>query len=309
MPTQVKIEGVWPVLPTPFDSSGALLRSDIAREVRWALDRGVHGLVVLGVASEVFRLSDSERESIVADAVEAADGRVPIVAGAGHLSTPLAVAAARAAARAGVSALLVPPPPVGKAPESAVVEYYAAVADAVDIPIVLQDDPVHLGVGLSVQAIAQLSERHPNCRFAKLEELPSMPKIRAVLAATGGRVDCLGGSGGVYVLEELAAGAAGIMTGFVFPEALVSVYDAWRRGDGEAARAAFQVVGDLARLEALPGVAVSIRKRLYVMRGALTSSAVRMPAFEVDEWTWGLAEQELARVEAEWLAAAGAHVG
>jgi 4-hydroxy-tetrahydrodipicolinate synthase len=298
--TQVRLDGVLPVLPTPFTANGDVLIDDIRREVAWALERGVHGLVVLGVASEVFRLGDNERLRVVEETVRAAGGRVPVVAGAGHLSTALAVGAARAAVDGGASALLVPPPPVGKASEESIVAYYAAVADAVDVPIVLQDDPVHLGIGLSTQTIVRLSQDHPNCSYAKLEELPSMPKIRAVIEATRGAVRCLGGSGGVYVLEELAAGATGIMTGFAFPEALVAVYEAWQRGDRDAARRTFRIVGDLARLEALPGVSISIRKGLYAARGALSSTALRMPAIEVDDWTLQLALHELSLVEAEW---------
>jgi 4-hydroxy-tetrahydrodipicolinate synthase len=275
---------------------------DIAREVEWALGHGVHGIVVLGVASEVFRLGDSERSRVIEAAVEAVSGRVPVVAGAGHLSTALATAAARAAVAAGASALLVPPPPVGRASAAAIVEYFSAIAETVEVPIILQDDPVHLGVGLAVSTIVELRERHPNCSYAKLEELPSMAKIRDVNRATAGRVSCLGGSGGVYVLEELAAGATGIMSGFSFPEGLVAVHAAWRSGDFARARELNRLLSDLARLEALPVVSLSIRKRLYVARGAMSNATLRAPAVEVDDWTWQLAERELVRVEAAWAA-------
>jgi 4-hydroxy-tetrahydrodipicolinate synthase len=201
--------------------------------------------------------------------------------------------------------LLVPPPPVGHASPAAIFEYYSSIASSVHLPIVLQDDPVHLGVGLSVTIIRSLSEKFSNCRYAKLEQLPSMSKIREVTEATNGRVSCLGGSGGVYVLEELAAGAIGIMTGFAFPESLVAVYDAWTRGDQGRARFLFRIVSDLARLESLPGVSLAIRKRMYVARGAISSAALRGPADVLDEWTWQLVARELERVETEWSMADG----
>ena len=296
----VFLSDLMPVLPTPFAASGELLLEDIAREVAWALERGAIGLVVLGVAGEVFRLDDDERRRIARAAVDATRGRVPVVVGAGHLSTHLAVRAARTAVESGASALLVSPPPVGRASAATIADYYANVAEAVDVPIILQDDPVHLGVGIAVSTIVDLNRRYPNCRYAKLEELPSMPKIRTVIEATAGSVACLGGSGGVYVLEELAAGAVGLMTGFAFPEALVAIIDAWQAGNPSRARQLYRIVGDLARLEALPGVTLSIRKRLYQARGALSSSAIRGPGIEVDDWTWGLVERELWQVEDEW---------
>jgi 4-hydroxy-tetrahydrodipicolinate synthase len=300
VPTPAVLDGVFSVLPTPIDDDGGIKEDDVEREVEWAIARGVDGLVVLGVAGEVFRLDDHERVRVIRAAVRASARRVPVVAGAGHFSTPLAAAAARLAVDAGADGLLVPPPPLGKAPDKAIVAYYEGVAAAVDVPIVLQDDPVHLGVGLAIQTIVRLANEHPNCRYAKLEDLPSMPKIRAVIEATEGRVHCLGGSGGVYVLEELAAGATGIMTGFAFPEALVAVHTSWKAGREDEARAAFRVASELARLEALPGVSLSIRKRLYAERGALTTTRLRMPAPEVDDWTWDLVRRELGRVESEW---------
>jgi len=300
MREDVHLRGLIPVLPTPFGTSGELLVDDIAHEVEWVLERGATGVVVLGVSGEAFRLDDDERARVVRAAVAAVAGRVPVVAGAGHLSTHLALHAAHTAVAGGASALLVPPPPVGRASPAAITDYYAVVAEAVNVPIILQDDPVHLGVGLDVSTIVELNRRYPNCCYAKLEELPSMGKIRAVTEATGGHVACLGGSGGVYVLEELAAGAVGIMTGFAFPEALAAVSEAWESGDQARARQLYRIVGDLARLEALPNVSLSIRKRLYQARGAISSGALRGPGIEVDEWTWRLVERELSQVQAEW---------
>jgi len=296
----VTLTGVLPVLPTPFDDDEQIMPGEIRHLVNWTIERGAHGVVVLGVAGEIYRLADDERETVITAAVEAAAGRIPVIAGSGHLSTQLARRAARVASAAGVSALLVSPPPVGKASPAAITSYYLDVASSVDVPIIVQDDPVHLGVGVDTGAIVQLATTQPNIRYVKLEELPSMAKIRAVRTATNDQVGCLGGSGGVYVLEELEAGAIGIMTGFALPEALVAVYGAWQTGESERARELFRQVSNLVRLEALPGVSLAIRKRLYQARGAMTSARLRSPAIDVDDWTWSLVARELAAVAPQW---------
>jgi 4-hydroxy-tetrahydrodipicolinate synthase len=247
-------------------------------------------------------LSDEERLDIIRVAAASVSDSVPVVSGSGHLSTHLAARAARQAVDAGARALLVPPPPLGSTSRHGLIDYYCTVARVSGVPIILQDDPVHLGIGISIATIVELANAETNIAYAKLEELPSMAKIRAVAEATAGRIGCLGGSGGVYVLEELAAGAVGIMTGFAFPEALVAVCAAWSRGDSATARKLYQVVSGLARLEALPALSVSIRKRLYVARGALALPFVRSPGVEVDPWTWSLVEAELVAVAEAWQA-------
>jgi len=294
------LHGVLPVLPTPFDKTGQLLIEEIPAIAEWVIQKGAHGLTVNGVASEVFRLSDRERVEIIRAAVEASGGRVPVVAGAGSLATRLTITAATDAIEAGADALLVPPPPVGTANAATLANHYADIASAIPVPIILQDDPVHLGVGLTTEVIIQLAGQFDNIRYSKLEELPSMNKIREVSERSRGGVSCLGGSGGIYALEELAAGAVGLMTGFVFPEALVAIYEAWRTGESRRARRYNQIVSGLARLEALPKIALSIRKHLYVRRGVMSSGAVRSPGVEADPWTLELAYAELAAVEAEW---------
>jgi 4-hydroxy-tetrahydrodipicolinate synthase len=298
--TRQILRGILPVLPAPFDQTGQLLLEEVPVIAEWAIQKGVHGLTVNGVASEVFRLDDRERVEIIRAAVQASGGRVPVVAGAGGLATRLAVSAATDAVEAGADALLVPPPPVGTASTVALANHYADIARAVSVPIILQDDPVHLGVGLTTEVIIDLAGQFDNIRYGKLEELPSISKIREVIERSHGGVSCLGGSGGLYALEELAAGAVGLMTGFVFPEALVAIYEAWQSGERDRARTCNLMISGLTRLEALPKIALSVRKHLYVRRGVMSSGAVRSPGVEADPWTLELAYAELAAVEAEW---------
>jgi 4-hydroxy-tetrahydrodipicolinate synthase len=294
------LRGVFPVLPTPFDDGGQVLYDDIPPLIEWTLQRGVHGVTVCGVTSEVFRLADRERGEIVRIACEVVAKRVPVVVGVGHLSTRLVLETAANAVAAGATALLVPPPPVGASSPAAIREYYAALATSVPTPIILQDDPVHLGVGLSVQSILDFGRSFANIRYGKLEEIPSLDKIREVTEASGGLVSCFGGSGGVFGLEELMAGATGIMTGFAYPEAMVAIYEAWSSGDVDRAHRYNMLISSLTRLEALPKITTSLRKNLYVARGAMSSAAVRSPGVVASSWVIELVLQELHRLDLAW---------
>jgi 4-hydroxy-tetrahydrodipicolinate synthase len=294
------LRGVFPVLPTPVGERDEVLVDEIPGLVEWALARGAHGITVCGVTSEVFRLSDAERRDIARAACDAVDHRVPVVVGVGHLSTGLAVGTAADAVEAGASAVLAPPPPIGATSPAAIHEHYAALARAVPVSVILQDDPVHLGVGLTTAVLLELSASFGNIRHGKLEEVPSLDKIREVTGTSAGGLGCFGGSGGVYALEELMAGAIGIMTGFAYPEALVAIFDAWAEGDLARARRYNLLISALSRIEALPKITLSLRKHLYLARGAMSSAAVRRPGVTASDWTVALALRELELLDADW---------
>lgn len=294
------LAGVTLVVPTPLKESEEVAYSDIEGLVDWALAKGVTALAVTGTMGEAFRLSDRERVAVVQEFCAAARGKLPVVAGAGHLSTVTAMELGCSLVELGAAALLVPPPPIGATSAGAIEEFFERVVSEVQVPVIVQDDPVHLGFALAPSMIARLAEKHANVRYAKLEELPSPSKIRRVREASGDTVACLGGSGGVYTLEELAAGAAGLMTGFCFPEALVAAREAFRAGSLVEARRLVGLVSHLSRIESLPTVSMALRKHLYWKRGALSSWIVRSPGLGVEDWLVDFAFEELARVDEEW---------
>src|SRR5579885_579817 len=133
--------GVFSVLPTPFDGSGALDLDSLARVIELYLRAGVDGLVVLGVTSEAARLNDAERAQVIERAVAAVGRRVPLVVGASADGVRRAIEYCRTARDAGAAAVLVSPPRLARPSADAVVGFYAALADAVDLPLVVQDYP------------------------------------------------------------------------------------------------------------------------------------------------------------------------
>lgn len=294
--------GVSLVAPTPFDADEEVAFDQIGGLVDWAIARGVSALTVTGTSGEAFRLSDKERRAVVKEFCSASAGHIPVIAGAGHLSTVTAARLGQDLVAAGAAAILMPPPPVGTSSLETLTAHFDRVATAIDALVILQDDPINLGITLPARLICEMAERHENVAHAKLEELPSPPKIRSVLALSEGRVSCLGGSGGVYALEELAAGASGIMTGFCYPEVLIAALTAFRDHDMDRARTLGDMAATLARIESMPRVALSLRKHLYVQRGAIKSAVLRAPGVTADPWLLKLASSELRRVDQAWAA-------
>src|SRR5437870_5631793 len=276
-------EGVYSVLPTPFTDSGELDESSLRRVVDLFVAAGVNGLTALGVTGEVARLEEPERARIIEVVVDQAAGRVRVVAGTTAEGTRTCLAYSRQAKEIGASAVMVSPPRMAKLNSDAVVRHYKALADAVDMPIVVQDFPPIAGFAMEPALLARIAKEIPSARTIKLEDPPTPFKTARILEAAGDtKVQIFGGLGGVLLLEELISGATGAMTGFAFPEILARIMTHWHDGDRDAAADVFYRAVPLMRFEFQEGIGMAIRKEVLRRRGALASAATRAPAGALD---------------------------
>jgi 4-hydroxy-tetrahydrodipicolinate synthase len=277
-----RMQGIYNIVPTPFDKSGAIDEASLARLIEFVIDTGVDGLTILGFLGEAGKLSEAERASVIDISVATAAGRVPVVVGATAPATDPGVAFARDAVARGAAGLLVAPPRLARPNDAAVRRHYETLADAVDVPIVVQDFPAGSGVWMTPDFIASLAAAIPSCRWLKLEDDPTIQKVTAILSANPD-IGIFGGLGGNFMLEELQRGAIGMMTGFGFPEILVSIWRHFRAGELEQARDTFYRYLPLIRYENQPGLNLALRKLIYQKRGAIDHAAPRRPFPPLDE--------------------------
>jgi len=290
-------EGVYSVLPTPFTERGDLDEASLRQVVDLFIDKGANGLTALGVTGEVARLEDAERGKVLEVVVSQAAGRVPVVAGTSSEGTRTCVSYSRQAKAIGAAAVMVSPPRMAKLNSEAVVRHYKALADAVDVPIVVQDYPPISGFAMEPSLLARIAREIPAARTIKLEDPPTPFKTaRIIEQASGLTVQIFGGLGGVFLLEELISGATGAMTGFAFPEILVRIVQAFRAGRIDEAADVFYRTVPLMRFEFQEGIGMAIRKTVLQRRGALASAATRAPAGGLDAAT----TQSLDRV-LQWV--------
>jgi 4-hydroxy-tetrahydrodipicolinate synthase len=290
-------EGVYSVLPTPFSADGALDEASLRRVVTMFLDAGVNGLTALGVTGEVARLDDAERSRVLEIVLDEVHGRVPVVAGTSADGTRTCITYSRQARAAGAAAVMVSPPRMVKLNSDAVVRHYAALAEAVDVEIVVQDYPPISGYAMEPWLLARIAREIPTARTIKLEDPPTPFKTARILEQVGDvRVRIFGGLGGLFLLEELLAGATGAMTGFAFPEILVRIVSLFNEKKIDDAADLFYGTVPLMRFEFQEGIGMAIRKEVLHRRGALASPATRPPAARLDEAT----RQALDRV-LDWV--------
>jgi 4-hydroxy-tetrahydrodipicolinate synthase len=270
------VRGIVPIVPTPFSDDGAVDLASLRRLVDHLIDAGVHGLAVLGVASETYALTDAERLAVIETAADQTAGRVPLLAGNSHASGEAAASLARAAEAAGAEMLLVMPPHFVKPTARTLVDYFAAVAQAVEIPLMIQDNPGWTSVQISIPVFRELAEL-PNVTHAKIEVPHPPTKMREVRAAVGDRFTILGGLAGNWLLEELAAGCVGTMPAAIMPETYVAVWERWEAGDADGARELFDRNHPLIRVTAQQSVGFAMTKHLLWKAGVIASPRVRNP--------------------------------
>jgi 4-hydroxy-tetrahydrodipicolinate synthase len=282
----LQLEGVYSVLPTPFQPNGDVDDASLRRVIDLFVGAGVNGVTALGVTGEVARLDDSERRHVLDVVVDQVDGRIGVVAGTTSEGTRTCIQHSRHALEVGATAVMVSPPRMPKLNSDAVVRHYKALADAVDVDIVVQDYPPISGFAMEPSLLARIAREIPRARTIKLEDPPTPFKTSRILEASGDvPVRIFGGLGGVFLLEELLAGATGAMTGFAFPEVLVRIVSLFRAGQIDEAADTFYRAVPLMRFEFQEGNRMAIRKEVLHRRGALASPATRPPAAALDHTT------------------------
>lgn len=268
--------GLWGVLATPF--TGAALdvdESSLRREVELFARVPVTGMLALGVFGEGAALDSAEQARVVRTVADAAAG-TPLVVGVSGRSTAVAVEQGRTAAAAAGDHLAGLMVAVHSTEVGVLADHLGAVHQATGAGIVLQDYPEASGVRISSARLLECVRRCPFVVAVKSEAPPTAAAIAELTEGTG--VPVFGGLGGVGLLDELAAGAAGAMTGFSHPEGLRQALTAWEEGGYPRARAAFAPWLPLVNFEAQPGIALALRKEVLRRRGLFTEASVRPPA-------------------------------
>jgi 4-hydroxy-tetrahydrodipicolinate synthase len=256
---------------------------------------GVNGLTALGVTSEVARMNDAERVSVLQTVVRHVNGRVRVVAGATADGVRTCIDYTKFAKDTGADAVMISPPRTPKINSDAVVRHFAAVAAAVQIPIVVQDYPPISGFAMEPWLLVRIAREVPAANTIKLEDPPTPYKTSRIReAAQGMDIGIFGGLGGVFLLEELMAGATGAMTGFAYPEILVKIVKLYHSGDIDAAAAAFYPYVPLMRFEFQEGLGMAIRKEVLRRRGAITCAEIRPPGAKLDATTSAALDRVLA---------------
>jgi len=285
------MQGVYPILVTPFDEGGRIDEDSLRNLIEFNLTAGVHGLGV-ALGSEVFKLSEGEREQVTRLVVDQVKGRVPVVINTGAPGTDLAVYYSRTAEQNGADALMIMPPAFMPAGPAEVRAYFRAISEAVNIPIFIQDTA---GAPVSPVLAGQIAAECESVRYIKVESLPITAKVADMVAQAGQQLVVFGGAGGNYFIEEMRRGSVGTMPFCTQPEAFVEIWHLCRRGDEAAARQVFnRFLLPTSRIAGQGvGLFYQVHKEILRHRGIIRTATVRSPAPAMDDLTYRELQQVL----------------
>src|SRR5437879_426969 len=181
------LRGVAPIAPTPFDQYDEVDYVGQKRVIDFMLDAGVDAICILANYSEQFSLTDEERERLTTLILDHVAGRVPVIVTTSHYGRKVAAERSRRAQQAGAAMVMLMPPYHGatiRPDEVDIFQFFRGVADAIDIPIMIQDAPVS-GVTLSAAFLARLAREIDQVQYVKVEVPSAAAKLRELVAQAG----------------------------------------------------------------------------------------------------------------------------
>ena len=185
--------GSYTVSVTPFTADGSALDLDAQRRfIDWQLECGVPGLIIFGSTGEFLAISDAERTELVRATVEHVAGRIPVLVGTMNAFTPNAVRYSQEAQELGADGLMIAPPYYYTPTEDEIFGYYEAICDAVDLPIMIYNNPVTTNVDISAALVGKLTAELSNIRYIKEASL-DVARVYDVIEATDGVMNVFAG--------------------------------------------------------------------------------------------------------------------
>lgn len=224
-----KFHGVIPYLVSPIDGDGRVKTEVLARLCDDLINTGVHGLAPLGSTGEFAYLGRRQRTSIIAATVTAAAGRVPVLAGVASTSTADAVAQAKSYQRLGAGGILAILEAYFPLKDAQIESYFTAIADAVDVPVVVYTNPQFQRSDLTLDVVARLA-RHSNIKYIK-DASTNTGRLLSIINRCGDDIDVFSASAHIPAAVMLIGGV-GWMAGpaCLAPRQSVALYDLCRAG-------------------------------------------------------------------------------
>ena len=262
--TASRLTGVGTALVTPFRHDGSVDEPALRALVDWQVAEGIHFLVPCGSTGEAATLAPEEHRRVVEIVVEQVGGRVPVCAGAGGNDTRRAIALSRAMQDAGATHLLHVSPAYSKPPQRGIVAHFRAIAEAVDLPIVLYNVPGRTASNMEAATTLALAAV-PNIAAVK-EASGNMEQIAAILAGRPAGFSVLSGDDEL-TLEVMRRGGDGVISvvSNAAPRLLVELVEAAAKGDYDTAQACHDRLLPLVRAVFLESNPIPIKAAMSML--------------------------------------------
>ncbi|MDO3400685.1 dihydrodipicolinate synthase family protein [Mycolicibacterium neoaurum] len=260
------IHGIIAYPITPFTAGGSGVdAAALTALVDQLVNTGAHAIAPTGSTGESAYLTEDEFDTVIDVTVGAVAGRVPVIVGASDLTTANTVRRARYAQAAGADALMILPVSYWKLTEREIIAHYAAVAAAVDLPIMVYNNPATSGIDMSPELLVRMFDEIDNVTMVK-ESTGDLMRMRRIKELSGGELPFYNGSNPL-VLDALTEGATGWCTAApnLRPQPCLDLYDAVRAGDVDRARRIYDDLAPLLRFIVAGGLPTTVKAGLELL--------------------------------------------
>ncbi|MCX8556546.1 dihydrodipicolinate synthase family protein [Mycolicibacterium mucogenicum] len=267
---------------TPFTADGDNVDTETLATVGEQLvSTGAHAIAPLGSTGESAYLTEAEFDAVVDTTVATVGGRVPVIVGASDLSTANTIRRARYAQQAGADAVMVLPISYWKLDEREIFQHYASISAAVDLPIMVYNNPATSGIDMAPELLVRMFNEIDNVRMVK-ESTGDLTRMLRIKELSGGALPFYNGSNPL-VLDALLAGASGWCTAApnLRPQPCVELYDAVRAGDRARAQEIYDDLAPLLRFILAGGLPTTVKAGLDLL--GRNAGDPRPPLLPLDE--------------------------
>lgn len=276
-------KGIYPVLSLPFTEKKEIDYGSLSNLVNFCNEKGAHGIVIFGVASEFYKITDEESREVIRVIVEKNEKKIPLIVGVGKLSTETTIMQAKFCNDLDVDGLMIFPPYFIPTTTQRLFEHYLNIAKSVDMPIIIQDAPQVSGVNMDIDFFINISKKAKNIRYVKIEAPFAGPKISMVLSATKGGLKIFDGNGGIHFYEHLIRGVCGLMPGCSLLEIFINIYNKFSENKVEAFKQYEELLPLLNIQSQAAEVYIACEKLMLKHRGIIRSSGSREPWINIDK--------------------------
>ena len=287
-------QGTLVAMVTPFTKDGQVNHAKVKELVDFHLEKGTNGLVPSGTTGESPTLTGAEKLALFGTVIEAAAGRIPVIAGTGNYNTRESLEMTRSAKNLGADAALVITPYYNKPTQEGLYRHFMTIADSVDLPLIVYNVPGRTSVNILPETVARLAD-HPNIVAVK-EASGNLAQVSRIHELCGDKITILSGDDGL-LLPILSVGGQGVIsvTGNIVPDRINSLIAAFEQGNHREALAIHRQLADLNRILFIETNPIPIKTAMNMM--GFEMGSFRLPLCDLSPQNRKKLEETLRRYE------------